>query len=68
MANKVARPNTILSDLLETLLLKSIMVIKRQIVKIPNQMPSLTLDLFIVEIKNAPNFKYFISTEILVCG
>ncbi len=68
MANKVAKPNTILSDLLETLLLKSIMVIKRQIVKIPNQMPSLTLDLFIVEIKNAPNFKNFISTEILIRG
>ncbi len=68
MENKVARPNTILSDLLETLLLKSIMVIKRQIVKITNQMPSLTLDLFIVEIKNAPNFKNFIRTEILVCG
>ncbi len=68
MENKVARPNTILSDLLETLLLKSIMVIKRQIVKITNQMPSLTLDLFIVKIKNAPNFKNFIRTEILVCG
>jgi hypothetical protein len=68
MENKVARPNTILSDLLETLLLKSIMVIKRQIVKIPNQMPSLTLDLFIVEIKNAPNFKNFIRTEILIRG
>jgi hypothetical protein len=68
MENKVARPNTILSDLLETLLLKSIMVINRQIVKITNQMPSLTLDLFIVEIKNAPNFKNFIRTEILVCG
>jgi hypothetical protein len=68
MENKVARPNTILSDLLETLLLKSIMVIKRQIVKIPNQMPSLTLDLFIVEIKNAPNFKDFIRTEILIGG
>jgi hypothetical protein len=64
----VDTPNSILSALVEPLLLKSIMVIKRQIVKIPNQMPSLTLDLFIVEIKNAPNFKNFIRTEILIRG
>ena len=64
----VETEKSILSALVEPLLLKSIMVIKRQIVKIPNQMPSLTLDLFIVEIKNAPNFKNFIRTEILVCG